>query len=185
MALSYDTDEESEPTAATDERAEWIETAADTILDPLAIHGYSREDRVTLAGVMFDLDITPKSANEGTMTARQSLRYTALSLDERVPLMATLALAQALRLPDYNRLMLPSRTAASMLGVARARLGGYRDQGRLTPALDDRHPLGMGGQQLWWIDDILLALADDRQRGGDAGHGRGKRRFPTMGPTGG
>lgn len=166
---------------AAEDRDQWIERTATTTLAPLADHGYMTDQLRALAATMYDLEITRETMRSEGLSPRTILRQAVLVTQPGLSAAVAVALASTLRLPDYNRLIIPSRTAAALLEVERARLGTFRDAGRLTPAIDQRLPGLSGGTQGWWIDDVLLAIADDRQHGQNAGLGKGARRFPSLG----
>lgn len=162
------------------ERAAWIRRTAAVMTTALAEHGYSAEQCEVLAGVMHDLEITPQTLRREGLTPRTILRQSLLEMQDGIKGDLAVTLARTMRAPDYSRLMMPPRTAADLLEVVRARLGDYREYGLIEPAVDHRQPHLTGGQQLWWLDDVLLMMADARNSAGMHGRGTAKKRFPNL-----
>lgn len=162
---------------ATSDRDEWIDNTTAVLLESMAELGYSAKECRVLAGVMLDIDpgaaITKRQPGYAQLVIRQAM-FTLQGLDGQ----AAAALSQLIRLADLTRTIVPSRTAAQLLGVHRAQLGRYREEGKLHPATDHRRPELSGGQQLWWLDEILALLADERHWSGKAG--KGSKRFPNL-----
>lgn len=163
------------PTATS--REGWIDNATTVLVESMGELGYTAAECRTIAGVMRDIDpgasITKRQPGYAQLVIRQAM-FTIQGLDGQ----AAAALSQLIRLADLTRTVVPSRTAAQLLGVHRAQLGRYREEGKLHPATDHRLPGLSGGQQLWWLDEILALLADERHWSGKAG--TGSKRFPNL-----
>lgn len=161
------------PTTAT--RDEWIDATTTLLAAGLGEMGYTpaqcRELAVTMHAIDPDAPLAKRQAGYPGVVLRAAI-FGQQGLDAQ----AATALAQLIRLCDLTRTVIPTRAAARLLDVHRMQIMRYRDEGKLTPATDHRSPSLMGGQQLWWLDEVLALLASERQSSGRVG--RGQKRFP-------